>query len=197
MDPWAALFWAANDEWKLGDCGLFLQAMVGCCSPWPLPSLVDAGVWVEGCVSVGRSFLLDHYDLYFNAYYCFRVIFIHLAPCCALVVLNALLGRTSCYSTASQRTHRARPLANKVKDFDCGQLWAYPPESAPSRGESRPPSSLGPHSQILQILYQNGTSISSSVFARVVFVTDRQTAHTTLVTIGYESYATRVRRHCR
>jgi len=138
MDPWAA-----NDEWKLGDCALFLQAMVGCCSPWPLPSLVDAGVWVEGCVSVGRSFLLDHYDLYFNAYYCFRVIFIHLAPCCALVVLNALLGRTSCYSTASQRTHRARPLANKVKDFDCGQLWAYPPESAPSRGESRPPSSLG------------------------------------------------------
>ena len=37
---------------------------------------------------------MDHIALYYNVYYCFRVIFIHLTPCCILVVLNALLVLT-------------------------------------------------------------------------------------------------------
>jgi len=49
---------------------------------------------VEGCIDVERDFVQDHISLYYNAYYCFRVIFIHIAPCCILVVLNALLVLT-------------------------------------------------------------------------------------------------------
>jgi len=47
---------------------------------------------MEGCVSLERAFVTNNIDLYYVAYYCFRVIFIHIVPCCALVVLNALLG---------------------------------------------------------------------------------------------------------
>ena len=64
------------------------------CRPIPLPSLVDPAVTVEGCVSMLRSFIQDNISLYYNVYYCFRVIFIHLAPCSVLVVLNALLVMT-------------------------------------------------------------------------------------------------------
>ena len=37
------------------------------------------------------SFIERHQHIYFNVYYWFRVIFIHLIPCSALVVLTALL----------------------------------------------------------------------------------------------------------
>jgi len=66
---------------------------VGWCRPVSLPSLTDGELLVEGCVKVERSFVSDHIDLYYVVYYCFRVIFIHFVPCCALVVLNAMLGR--------------------------------------------------------------------------------------------------------
>jgi len=64
------------------------------CRPKSLRSLVNPNVWVTGCVSIERDFIMDHIALYYNVYYCFRVIFIHLAPCCILVVLNALLVLT-------------------------------------------------------------------------------------------------------
>ena len=37
------------------------------------------------------AFIEDHSQIYFNIYYWFRVVFIHLVPCSALVVLTALL----------------------------------------------------------------------------------------------------------
>jgi len=37
------------------------------------------------------SFIERHQQIYFNVYYWFRVVFIHLVPCSALVVLTALL----------------------------------------------------------------------------------------------------------
>jgi len=37
------------------------------------------------------SFIENHKQIYFNIYYWFRVVFIHLIPCFALVVLTALL----------------------------------------------------------------------------------------------------------
>jgi len=49
---------------------------------------------MEGCAVMERSFVMDHIDVYYNVYYCFRVLFIHFAPCCILVVLNALLVLT-------------------------------------------------------------------------------------------------------
>ena len=68
------------------------------CRPVALPSLTDDGGLMEGCVSVERSFISDNIVLYYVAYYCFRVIFIHFVPCCTLVVLNALLGISSSHS---------------------------------------------------------------------------------------------------
>lgn len=59
--------------------------------PRMVPSLVNRDVLLEGCVSLERQFIMDNIDLYYNVYYCFRVVFIHIAPCCILVVLNALL----------------------------------------------------------------------------------------------------------
>jgi len=43
---------------------------------------------------VEREIVQDHIDVYYATFYCFRVIFIHFAPCCSLVVLNALLVLT-------------------------------------------------------------------------------------------------------
>jgi len=34
------------------------------------------------------AFIEDHSQIYFNIYYWFRVVFIHLVPCSALVVLT-------------------------------------------------------------------------------------------------------------
>jgi len=64
------------------------------CRPVELPSLKDESQWVEGCVTLERAFVTENIDLYYNTYYCFRLVFIHLVPCCALVVLNALLVLT-------------------------------------------------------------------------------------------------------
>jgi Serpentine type 7TM GPCR chemoreceptor Srw len=44
-----------------------------------------------GCVAEHAQFVRDNINVYFNVYYWFRVIFIHLVPCSVLVVLNGLL----------------------------------------------------------------------------------------------------------
>jgi len=62
-------------------------------SVW-LPSLLNPEVYVEGCAAIERDFFMEHDTVYYNVYYCFRVVFIHFAPCCILVVLNALLVQT-------------------------------------------------------------------------------------------------------
>jgi Serpentine type 7TM GPCR chemoreceptor Srw len=46
---------------------------------------------VQGCHLELTSFIQQHTDVYFNVYYWFRVIFIHLVPCSALVLLTVLL----------------------------------------------------------------------------------------------------------
>jgi len=46
---------------------------------------------MTGCRPELRSLIRDHAHIYFNIYYWFRVIFIHLVPCCTLAVLTALL----------------------------------------------------------------------------------------------------------
>ena len=62
-------------------------------SPVELPSNVDqtGNRTVSGCVSEYWPMLALHLDVYFNTYYWFRVIAVHLVPCSALVVLNAAL----------------------------------------------------------------------------------------------------------
>jgi len=62
-------------------------------TPVELLSLIDraGNRTVEGCVGDYWPTLEPHLDVYFNTYYWFRVIAVHLVPCSALVVLNAAL----------------------------------------------------------------------------------------------------------
>ena len=46
---------------------------------------------MSGCQVSLVSIVFEHRDVYFNIYYWFRVVFIHLVPCSALVVLTMLL----------------------------------------------------------------------------------------------------------
>jgi len=71
--------------------------------------------WVEGCIYFERPFIADHIELYYNAYYSFRVIFIHLVPCCLLVILNALLVLT----IRQAQRRRRQLLAQNRKSESC------------------------------------------------------------------------------
>jgi len=83
-----------------------------------VPSLVDGpNVTVVGCVKEYASFVLYNMNVYFNVYYWFRVIFIHLVPCSILIVLNALLVRTM-----RQAQRRRRQLLAQNRKSECRRL---------------------------------------------------------------------------
>ena len=56
-----------------------------------IASKLDPTRRVEACQVTLVPFVQAHVNAYFNVYYWFRVVFIHLVPCISLVVLNALL----------------------------------------------------------------------------------------------------------
>ena len=56
-----------------------------------VPSAVSPNKTVTGCVMVFHRWAESSKNMYYNIYYWFRVIFIHLVPCISLVVMNALL----------------------------------------------------------------------------------------------------------
>jgi len=62
-------------------------------TPVQVPSLVDqtGNTTVVGCIGEYWPVLQPYLDAYFNTYYWFRVIAVHLVPCSALVALNAAL----------------------------------------------------------------------------------------------------------
>ena len=62
-------------------------------TPVELPSRIDqtGNTTVVGCIGEFWPVLLPYVDAYFNTYYWFRVIAVHLVPCSALVALNAAL----------------------------------------------------------------------------------------------------------
>jgi len=62
-------------------------------TPVELPSLIDqtGNRTVVGCIGEYWPALMPYLDIYFNTYYWFRVIAVHLVPCSALVALNAAL----------------------------------------------------------------------------------------------------------
>jgi len=83
-----------------------------------VPSLVyGPNMTVVGCVKKYASFVTYNMDLYFNVYYWFRVIFIHLVPCSILIVLNALLVRTM-----RQAQRRRRQLLAQNRKSECRRL---------------------------------------------------------------------------
>ena len=63
-------------------------------NPVEVTSLLDANVTMTSCVETLVPFVLKHANVYFNVYYWFRVVFIHLVPCASLLILNVLLINT-------------------------------------------------------------------------------------------------------
>ena len=80
-------------------------------------SLVDPDKLMTGCVLDHASFLLGHLNTYFNVYYWFRVVFIHLVPCSALIILNALLIHTMRRAQA-----RRQQLLKQNRKSECRRL---------------------------------------------------------------------------
>ncbi|XP_041372673.1 sex peptide receptor-like [Gigantopelta aegis] len=58
-----------------------------------LPSLVNENETITACFIIWKPWLRDfaHVSLYYNIYFSFRVLFVHIVPCVSSVVLNALL----------------------------------------------------------------------------------------------------------
>jgi hypothetical protein len=72
---------------------------------------------VIGCAVSQADFVADNTQVYFNVYYWFRVVFMNLAPCSALIVLNALLVRTMRMAQA-----RRRQLLAQNRKSECRRL---------------------------------------------------------------------------
>jgi hypothetical protein len=61
--------------------------------PIELQSLATPNATVVGCYTDFVSILSNYLDVYFNVYFWFRVVFIHFAPCTALVCFTGALCR--------------------------------------------------------------------------------------------------------
>ena len=70
------------------------------------------------CVGQFSPWVLYFKDVYFNCFYWFRVICVHLVPCVSLVILNILLF------SAIRRAERRRQklLASRVKAEQAGLM---------------------------------------------------------------------------
>lgn len=62
--------------------------------PLLVKSRLEPETTIVSCRYVYSQFIGDNLNVYFNVYYWFRVIFIHLVPCTALVFMNAILVQT-------------------------------------------------------------------------------------------------------
>jgi len=82
-----------------------------------LASYVDPNTTIVGCQLDFAPFVLAHLHVYFNVYFWFRVIFIHLLPCSALVFLNAAL---SCAMQTAKR--RRQQLLKLNRRQECLRL---------------------------------------------------------------------------
>ncbi|XP_061164130.1 sex peptide receptor-like [Saccostrea echinata] len=77
------------------------------------------------CIEQFSPWVLQNEDLYFNLYFWFRAIFIHLVPCTVLVVINSVLIWT--LRTAQKRRmqllkQNKRSESMKLKDSNCTTL---------------------------------------------------------------------------
>ena len=88
-------------------------------------SSLNPNVTVSACVMEYRPWFNRNMNLYFNIYYWFRVIFIHLIPCVSLVVMNALL--IYAMRVAQQRRmqllrQNKKSESRKLKESNCTTL---------------------------------------------------------------------------
>ena len=85
--------------------------------PQKLQSHLNPDVEMEVCTTVYTPFVEKYTDMYFNVYFWFRVVFIHLVPCVTLMVLNALLINAM---RAAQR--RRELLLRQNRKSECRRL---------------------------------------------------------------------------
>lgn len=90
---------------------------ISCCSVIPVHESDLPSSPVVGCHLIYKPFIAEHLTLYFNIYYWFRVVFIHVIPCVTLVLLNAVLVNT-------MRTAHARrkQLLQQSRKSECRRL---------------------------------------------------------------------------
>lgn len=91
----------------------------------PSPALSSDNHTFEGCNLVLRPWAKQYQTIYFNIYFWFRIIFIHLVPCTSLVVLNGLL----IYAMRKAQIRRMQLLkqnkkseSRKLKESNCTTL---------------------------------------------------------------------------
>jgi thyrotropin-releasing hormone receptor len=80
-------------------------------------AVASAAAAVVGCGERYAPFVAENMNVYFNVYFWFRVIFIHLIPCSVLIILNALLVHTM---RTAQR--RRRQLLAQNRKSECRRL---------------------------------------------------------------------------
>ncbi|OWF55404.1 sex peptide receptor-like [Mizuhopecten yessoensis] len=93
--------------------------------PFIVPSRLDPNQTIVACEEALMPWVRDNPDVYYNVYYWFRVICIHLIPCTFLVVLNALL--ISAMRSAQLRRmqllkQNKKSESKKLKDSNCTTL---------------------------------------------------------------------------
>jgi len=93
--------------------------------PIEVPSKLNPNKTVLSCYAVLRPWFFSNQTVYFNIYFWFRIICIHLIPCTSLVVLNALL--ISAMRTAQVRRmqllkQNKKSESKKLKDSNCTTL---------------------------------------------------------------------------
>ncbi|XP_029636697.1 sex peptide receptor-like [Octopus sinensis] len=90
-----------------------------------LMSLLHRNQTVIGCYILRSQWLVNWIDLYYNVYFWFRVIFVHLIPCTALVVLNGLLIHAMTLAKRRRKLlikQNKRNESKKIKDTNCTTL---------------------------------------------------------------------------
>ncbi|XP_041372776.1 sex peptide receptor-like [Gigantopelta aegis] len=94
-------------------------------SPVVIPSQVKENMTITACFISPKPWLRSIVYVYYNIYFWFRVIFIHLVPCISLVVMNALL----IYAMRCAQKRRMQLLrqnkkseSKKLKDSNCTTL---------------------------------------------------------------------------
>lgn len=93
--------------------------------PAEVPSLSRENETYVGCIIMDRPWVAKNRVMYYNFYFWFRIIFIHLVPCISLVVLNGLL--ISAMRKASIRRmqllkQNKKSESRKLKESNCTTL---------------------------------------------------------------------------
>ena len=88
-------------------------------------SSLNPNITVSACLMEFRPWFVRNMNMYFNIYYWFRVIFIHLIPCVSLVVMNAMLiyaMRVAQHRRMQLLRQNNKGESRKLKESNCTTL---------------------------------------------------------------------------